>query len=121
MNFVCKMAHCAFCLWSALVKLLILLGHLNSRRIAHFRVAACLSFKASPGAQPFKWHELRILMQIKLISLTIVERQDSLQNRGKQQLGNGLFCSVIKDLFGSKASGECLHLNLEGSVGLTSN
>ena len=23
--------------------------------IAHFRVAACLSFKASPGAQPFKW------------------------------------------------------------------
>ena len=23
--------------------------------IAHFRVAACLSFKVSPGAQPFKW------------------------------------------------------------------
>ena len=23
--------------------------------VAHFRVAACLSFKASPGAQPFKW------------------------------------------------------------------
>ena len=23
--------------------------------IAHFRVAACLSFKASPGAQQFKW------------------------------------------------------------------
>ena len=27
----------------------------GSRSIAHFRVAACLSFKASPGAQPFKW------------------------------------------------------------------
>ena len=23
--------------------------------IGHFRVAACFSFKASPGAQPFKW------------------------------------------------------------------
>ena len=23
--------------------------------IAHFQVAACLSFKASPGAQLFKW------------------------------------------------------------------
>ena len=23
--------------------------------IAHFRVAGCLSFKTSPGAQPFKW------------------------------------------------------------------
>ena len=66
-------------------------------------------------------NKLRILMQIKLISLTIVERQDSLQNRGKQQLGYGLFCSVNKDLFGSKASGECIHLNLEGSLGLTSN
>ena len=33
-------------------------------------------------------NELRILMQIKLISLTIVEHQDSLQNRDKQQLGN---------------------------------
>ena len=28
-------------------------------------------------------------MQIKLISLTIVEDQDSLRNRDKQQLGNG--------------------------------
>ena len=27
----------------------------DTRRMAHFRVAACLSFKASPGAQPFKW------------------------------------------------------------------
>ena len=34
-------------------------------------------------------NELRILMQIKLISLTIVEHQDSLRNRDKQQLGNG--------------------------------
>ena len=25
------------------------------KKKAHFRVAACLSFKASPGAQPFKW------------------------------------------------------------------
>ena len=24
-------------------------------KYAHFRVAACLSFKASSGAQPFKW------------------------------------------------------------------
>ena len=30
-------------------------------------------------------------MQIKLISLTIVEHQDSLRNRDKQQLGNGPF------------------------------
>ena len=36
-------------------------------------------------------NELRILMQIKLISLTIVEHQDSLRNRDKQQLGNGPF------------------------------
>ena len=34
-------------------------------------------------------NELRILMQIILISLTIVEHQDSLRNRDKQQLGNG--------------------------------
>ena len=34
-------------------------------------------------------NELRILMQIKLISLTIAEHQDSLRNRDKQQLGNG--------------------------------
>ena len=27
----------------------------NHKLIVHFRVAACLSFKASPGAQPFKW------------------------------------------------------------------
>ena len=43
-------------------------------------------------------NELRILMQIKLISLTIVEHQDSLRNGGKQQLGNGLFvchCTVL--------------------------
>ena len=35
-------------------------------------------------------NELRILMQIKLISLSIVEHQDSLRDRDKQQLGNGL-------------------------------
>ena len=40
-------------------------------------------------------NELRILMQIKLISLTIVEHQDSLRNRDKQQLGNGLFVGLI--------------------------
>ena len=51
----------------------------------HFRVAACLSFKVSPGAQPFNGNELRIRMQIKLISLSIVEHQDSLRNRDKQQ------------------------------------
>ena len=34
-------------------------------------------------------NELRIVMQIKLISLTIVEHQDSLRNRNKHQLGNG--------------------------------
>ena len=40
-------------------------------------------------------NKLRILMQIKLISLTIVEHQDSLRNRDKQQLGNGpLGCSA---------------------------
>ena len=33
--------------------------------------------------------KLSILMQIKLISLTIVEHQDPLRNRDKQQLGNG--------------------------------
>ena len=36
-------------------------------------------------------NELRILMQIKLISLTIVEHQDSLRNRNKQQFGSGPF------------------------------
>ena len=36
-------------------------------------------------------NELRILMQMKLISLTIVEHKDSLRNRDKQQLENGLF------------------------------
>ena len=35
-------------------------------------------------------NELRILMQIKLISFSIVEHQDSLRNRDKQLLGNGL-------------------------------
>ena len=28
---------------------------LASASMAHFRVAACLAFKASPSAQPFKW------------------------------------------------------------------
>ena len=28
---------------------------LNYEAIAHFRVASCLSFIASPGARPFKW------------------------------------------------------------------
>ena len=41
-------------------------------------------------------NELRILMQIKLISLTIVEHQDSLRNRDKQQLGNGPLVWPIK-------------------------
>ena len=41
-------------------------------------------------------NELRILMQIKLISLTIVEHQDSLRNRGKQQLGNGPLIDCIR-------------------------
>ena len=50
------------------------LSCIDTREIAHFRIASCLSFKASSGAQPFKWK----LMQIKLISLTIVEHQDSL-------------------------------------------
>ena len=36
-------------------------------------------------------NELRILMQMKLISLTIVEHKDSLRNRDKHQLENGLF------------------------------
>ena len=34
-------------------------------------------------------------MQIKLISLTIAEHQDSLQNRDKQQLGNGLLHTLL--------------------------
>ena len=36
-------------------------------------------------------NDLPILMQIKLVSLTILEHQDSLRNRDKQQLGNGPF------------------------------
>ena len=43
-----------------------------------FRVAACLTFKASPGAQPF------------LCISNSFEDHDSLRNRDKQQLGNGL-------------------------------
>ena len=49
--------------------------------MAHFRVAACLSFKASPVAQPFNGNGLCILMQIELISLTIVEHQDTSKPR----------------------------------------
>ena len=30
-------------------------SHVKVSIIAHFRVAAYLSFKASPGARPFKW------------------------------------------------------------------
>ena len=46
-----------------------------------------------PQFQSESWctNKLRMLMQIKLISLTIVEHQDSLRNRDKQQLGNGPF------------------------------
>ena len=41
-------------------------------------------------------NELRILIQIKLISLTIVEHQDSLRNQDKQQLRNGpLICVLL--------------------------
>ena len=49
--------------------------------LAHFRIAVCLCFKPSLGAQPFKW--------------------DSLWNRGQEQFENGvkkvlsLLCSVI--------------------------
>ena len=39
-------------------------------------------------------------MQIKLISLTIVEHQDSLRNRDKQQLGNG----PLRERLGCKAT-----------------
>ena len=41
-------------------------------------------------------NELRILMQIKFISLTIVENQDSLRNRDKEQLGNGPLIVLIR-------------------------
>ena len=63
----------------------------ESFALAHFQVAACFSFRTSPGAQPFKCIVLHILMQIKLISLTIVEHQDSLRNRDYQELGKGPF------------------------------
>ena len=44
-------------------------------------------------------NELRILIQIKLISLKTVEHQDSLRNQDKQQLGNGpLDCSKTEQL-----------------------
>ena len=39
-------------------------------------------------------NELRILMEMKLICLRIVEHQDSLRNRDKQQLGNGPLTSL---------------------------
>ena len=44
-------------------------------------------------------NELRIVMQIKTISLTIVEHQDSLRNRDKQQLGNGPLTVTLHNLF----------------------
>ena len=37
-------------------------------------------------------------MQMKLISLSIVEHEDSLRNRDKQQLGNGLLHEPIGQL-----------------------
>ena len=40
-------------------------------------------------------NELCILMQIKHISLSIVEHQDSLRNRDKHQLENGLLLSYL--------------------------
>ena len=47
--------------------------------IAYFRVAACLTLIESPGAHS-NGNELCILMQIKFISLTILEHQTPLRN-----------------------------------------
>ena len=71
----------------------------NALKIAHFRVAACLSFKARPGAQSFKWKWVAYSYANKLISLAIVEYQDSLRNRNKQQLGNGPFKTQSWNIF----------------------
>ena len=50
-------------------------------------------------------NEFCILMQIELISLTILEHQDSLRNRDKQQLGNGLLNKHLS--FRSQISNVC--------------
>ena len=58
-------------------------------------------------------NKLHILMQIKLISLSIVEHQDSLRNRDKQQLGNGPLrlrtISRINMRPGEQSSNFCAH------------
>ena len=46
-------------------------------------------------------NELQIVMQIKLIFLTIVEHQDSLRNRDKQQLRNGPLAAALSLLIRS--------------------
>ena len=69
-----------------------------------------------------KW---RILMQIKLISLSIVEHQDSLRHRNKQQLGNGLLVGRVSGQNDSKEvcypvvaifSTECISVSLYSVV-----
>ena len=44
---------------------------------SHFRVAACLSFKASPGAQPFKWkQEARLSLNSGLGKVNVVVKEE---------------------------------------------
>ena len=62
---------------SCLVSTLCILLQIICNTIAHFRVAACLSFKVSPAVH-ITVIEMHILMQIRLISLTVVEHQASL-------------------------------------------
>ena len=58
--------------------------------MGHFRVPSCLCFKASLSAKPFllwfawKWNGMRITRKVSHL--------DSFWNRGRRELGNGLFC-----------------------------
>ena len=66
-------------------------------------------------------NELRILMQIKLISLLIVELQDSLRNRDKQQLGNGPFHEVNTDQPQSLKGQVTYHTSIKWTIAFRSN
>ena len=64
--------------------------------MGHFRISLNLFLKKSLSAYPFIWKWDFIHLQIKLIFIWMVVRQASLWSKGLGELGNGLFCYVIK-------------------------
>ena len=64
--------------------------------IGHFLVPKTLTFKMRLGAQPFSWKWVLFESEWKMISISKVEHLPPFWNRGRGELGNGLFISNLR-------------------------